>query len=232
MGHKTNPTGLRLSIINDWDYEWFATSKYSQYVLEDFYIKNYLRGELQRAGVARIRIKRKIEFIEVLVHVARPGLILGKNAMDMGILKAHLEKKTGKKVNINLRELKSPDLSSRLIADWICGQLERRVPFRRAVKMAVQRAQKAGAQGIKVMCSGRLGGLEIARSECVREGKVPLHTLRANIDYSIAEALTVYGKIGVQVWIYLGEVMPGKKADENILDKEVRSEDKRKRKKR
>jgi len=206
MGQKTNPNGLRIGIVKDWDSNWFALNDYPEFLLEDFYIKDYIKKELNRAGVSRVRVKRKADLIEVLVNSARPGIIFGKSSIDLTVLKVHLQKYSGKKVNIHIIEEKNPDMCSRLLALWITGQLERRIPFRRAMKMAVQRAQKAGAQGVKVACAGRLGGVEIARSESYHEGKVPLHTLRADIDYSFTEALTTYGKIGVKVWIYKGEV--------------------------
>ena len=206
MGQKTNPNGLRLGIVRDWDSNWFATANYPEFLLEDFYIKNYIKTELNRAGVATVKVKRKADLVELIVHVARPGMIYGKSSIDLAVIKDHLQKYTSKIVNIHISEERSPDLSGRLLALWITGQLERRVPFRRAMKMAVQRALKSGAQGIKIKCAGRLGGVEIARSESYHEGKVPLHTLRANIDYAFTEALTTYGKIGVKVWIYKGEV--------------------------
>lgn len=206
MGQKTNPNGLRLGIVRDWDSNWFATNSYPEFLLEDFYIKNYIKTELNRTGVATVKVKRKADLVEIIVTVARPGMIYGKSSIDLSILKSHLESYTKKVVNIHVSEEKLPDLNGRLLALWITGQLERRVPFRRAMKMAVQRALKSGAEGVKIKCAGRLGGVEIARSESYHEGKVPLHTLRADIDYAFTEALTTYGKIGVKVWVYKGEV--------------------------
>lgn len=205
MGQKCNPKGLRLGIVTESDSIWYADHDYPKYLMQDFFIKNFLKSELARAGVANVKVKRKSDYIEVICSVARPGIIFGKSNIDINILKEEIKKKTGKKVNINVIEERSPDRNAKLLALWITGQLERRVPFRRAMKMAVQRAQKAGALGIRVACAGRLGGVEIARQESYLEGKVPLHTLRADIDYAFTEALTTYGKIGVKVWIYKGE---------------------------
>jgi small subunit ribosomal protein S3 len=225
MGQKTNPNGFRLGIVKDWDSNWFSTSNYPELLLEDFYIKRYMKDELSRAGVASVRIKRKAGLVEIIVRVARPGIIYGRSTIDMAVLKKHLQDRSGKNINILVVEEKNADLSSRLLALWVTGQLERRIPFRRAMKMAIQRSLKAGAKGIKIKCAGRLGGVEIARSESYHEGKVPLHTLRANIDYSFTEALTTYGKIGIKVWIYKGEIYNF--VPENSLQKEKVNQGKR-----
>ncbi len=210
MGNKANPKGLRLGIVRDWDSVWFAEANYPLLILEDIKIRNFLKDELLRAGVAEIKIKRKTDVTEAVVAVARPGIILGKAGIDLAAVRKQLGKLLNKKINITIVEEKQPDLNSRLLGTWITGQLERRIPFRRAMKMAMQRALKSGAEGIKVACAGRLGGAEIARTEWYSEGKVPLHTFRANIDYTFTEALTTYGKIGVKVWIYKGDVLsPG-----------------------
>ena len=177
--------------------------------LEDLYIRDMIKSNFSRAGVSDIKIKRMSDYIEVIVKVARPGVIFGKSGIDLNFYKEHIVKKTGRRVNIRIVEEKTPDKSSRLLSLWIAGQIEKRVPFRRAMKMAIQRAMKSGAEGVKVYCSGRLGGVEIARSEWYREGRVPLHTLRADIDYSFTEAITTYGKIGVRVWIYNGDKYDG-----------------------
>ena len=212
MGQKANPNGLRLGIVKDWDASWFSDRTYGVFLLEDFKIRNYLKKELFKGGVARIIIKRKAEHTEANVFIARPGVVFGRNSIDTSYLTAELKRMVGKVVRVNVIEEKNVEMSARLVGEWVAFQLEKRIPFRRAMKMAVQKSLKAGALGVKVTCSGRLGGAEIARSEWYREGKVPLHTLRADIDYAFSEALTTYGKIGVKVWIYKGEVLAKKKA--------------------
>lgn len=220
MGQKTNPKGLRLGIVKEWDCSWYAEGNYADFVIKDFEIRKFIHQELERAGVASIIINRKSDYTEVIVYVARPGMIFGKSNIDITIIKKELKKLVEKKVNINIIEEKVPDLNSRLLGVWIAGQLERRVPFRRAMKMAVQRAMKSGAEGIKVNCAGRLGGVEIARTEWYKEGKVPLHTLRADIDYTFTEAMTTYGKIGIKVWIYKGEILKKKNLIQQVTQKE------------
>ena len=210
MGNKAHPKGLRLGIVKDWDCHWYAEREYPKFVLEDLSIRSFLNDELARAGVAQIVINRKSGTTEAVAYVARPGIIFGKTGIDLAAVKAALIKKLKKKVTIKVIEEKHPDLNARLLGTWITGQLERRIPFRRAMKMAMQRALKSGAEGIKVACAGRLGGAEIARTEWYKEGKIPLHTFRADIDYAFTEALTTYGKIGVKVWIYKGEVLTKK----------------------
>ncbi|RAP35223.1 30S ribosomal protein S3 [Candidatus Marinamargulisbacteria bacterium SCGC AAA071-K20] len=207
MGQKSNPNGLRLGIVKDWDYTWFATADYATFVLEDFNIRKFITNELSRAGISKININRKSDYIELIVKVARPGIIFGKSNIDLDVIIADVSKMTGKKANIKITEEKNQDSNSRLLASWVTGQLEKRIPFRRAMKMAIQKCQKAGAKGIRISCAGRLGGVEIARTESYMEGKVPLHTLRADIDYAFTEALTTYGKIGVKVWIYHGDII-------------------------
>lgn len=208
MGQKANPNCLRLGIIKDWESTWFSQKDYGVLLLEDFNLRKILKAELGKAGVSKIQINRKANSTEANVYVAKPGLILGKtNAVDMGLLHEELFKRFSKKIKVNVLEEKSADLSSRLLGEWIAGQLEKRIPFRRAMKMAVQKSLKSGAKGVKVCCSGRLGGAEIARVEWYREGKIPLHTFRADIDYAFSEALTTYGKIGVKVWVYKGDVL-------------------------
>lgn len=215
MGNKANPRGLRLGIVSDWDCTWFATSDYPQLILEDLMIKDFVKKELVRAGVATIRINRKSDMCEVVVTVARPGVIFGKSGFDLESVKKELESRTKKKVSILVQEEKDPDLNAKLVGTWVTSQLEKRVPFRRAMKMAMQRVMKAGAEGIKISSSGRLGGVEIARTEWYKEGKIPLHTFRADIDFAFTEALTTYGKIGVKVWIYKGEVLKRKERMED-----------------
>lgn len=209
MGQKVHPRSFRLGIVKDWDANWFALENYPALILEDFAIKEFLKEEFHKAGVSRVVINRKAESTEALVHVARPGIIFGKSGNhDLNLIQDVLKKKHGKNVKVSIIEQKNPEANAKLIGDWICVQLEKRIPFRRAMKMAMQKALKAGALGIKVSTGGRLGGAEIARRETYREGKVPLHTIRADIDYAFSEALTTYGKIGVKVWIYNGEILP------------------------
>jgi len=218
MGQKANPIVLRLGIIKDWDSSWYAEKTYSDLVLEDFKLRQFLRPELSRAGVSRIQINRKTKFTEINITVSRPGVVLGKGGVEVVALQEELNKRFKKHFKVNVIEEKDPDLSSKLISEWVCLQLEKRVAFRRAMKMAVQRALKSGAKGIKICCSGRLGGAEIARTEWNREGKVPLHTFRADIDYAFSEALTTFGKIGVKVWIYKGEVLNRTKFKSRLVE--------------
>ena len=225
MGNKANPKCLRLGIIRDWDCNWFGTQNYSKMLLEDFKIRSYLKQELSRAVISQVNINRKEGILEILIKIARPGYIFGKNALDTGFIKDYLVKLTGANVQIKFSEEKDPDLSARLVAIWIAGQLERRIPFRRAMKMAIQRVLKSGALGVRVCCGGRLAGAEIARREWYKEGKVPLHTLRADIDYAFTEALTTYGKIGVKVWIYKGEIIK-KKETNQITEQQDKDKDK------
>ena len=206
MGQKVNPIAFRLGVVADWKSIWFSNNDYSKWLLEDFNIRNYIKKVFVRAGVSMVTIMRKADFTEIRVKIARPGVVFGRDAMDVSMIKSELELRLGHPVVITVLEESIPDLSARLLALWITGQLERRIPFRRAMKMSVQRAIKAGAFGVKIACSGRLGGIEIARREWCREGRIPLHTIRADIDYAFTEALTTYGKIGVKVWIYKGDV--------------------------
>lgn len=207
MGQKSSPKSLRLGIVSDWNSTWFADEFYAKYVFEDFKVRNFVKDAFATAIVSSISIKRRADSLEVDVSVVRSGVVFGKGGLDIEILEEALSKEIGSPVKINVLEEKSPDLSARVLAVAISAQLERRVPFRRAMKMVVQRSLKSGALGVKVNCSGRLGGVEIARSEWCREGSVPLHTFRADIDYAFTEALTTYGKIGVKVWIYRGDVV-------------------------
>jgi small subunit ribosomal protein S3 len=211
MGQKTHPIGIRLGIVKDWDSNWFALGKYSENVLEDFKIKQHLRNELKRAGIAKMLISRKAGAIEVKIYVARPGVVMGKGAADIKYISDELKKEIGKNIIIEVLEERNPDNNAKLLSEWIVFQLEKRVPFRRAMKMAVQKALRAGSQGIRVACAGRLGGVEIARCEWYREGRVPLQTFRADIDFAFSEALTTYGKIGVKLWLYNGEIFKNKK---------------------
>lgn len=207
MGQKTHPIGFRLGIIRDWDAHWFDDKNFAEKLQEDIMIQNYLKTRLKRSGVSRIIIDRKTRQIEIKVHTSRPGMVIGKGGKDIDELQAELKHLTKKEVKIEVVEIKRPELDAYLVAEAIATQIENRVSYRRAMKAAVTAAMRMGAQGIKVMCSGRLAGAEIARSEWYLEGRVPLHTIRADIDFAIAEALTIYGKIGVKVWIFKGEVL-------------------------
>jgi small subunit ribosomal protein S3 len=209
MGQKVNPVGLRIGIIRDWESKWFANKKdYSNLLHEDLVIREYVFKRLKDAAVASVEIERAANRINVTVHTAKPGMVIGKGGTEVDALRNRLSAMTNKRVHISISEIKQPDLSARLVAENIASQLERRVSFRRAMKQAIQRTMRAGAKGIRVQVSGRLGGAEIARTEGYAEGTVPLHTLRADIDYALAEAHTTYGRIGVKVWIYRGEVLP------------------------
>ena len=211
MGQKVNPLGLRLGIIKDWDAKWFAQRDYALLLHEDLRIRRSLKKRLYASGVAKVEIERAANRVKVTIHTARPGMVIGRGGTEVENIRKDLEKQTGKQVQLNIAEVKSPELNAQLVAENIAFQLERRVSFRRAMKQAINRTMRLGAQGVKVNCSGRLAGAEIARRERYSEGKVPLHTLRADIDFGLAEARTTYGKIGVKVWIYKGEVLPQKK---------------------
>lgn len=211
MGQKVNPLGLRLGIIKDWDAKWFAQRDYAQLLHEDLKIRRALKKRLFASGVAKVEIERAANRVKVTIHTARPGMVIGRGGTEVENIRKDIEKQTGKQVQLNIAEVKSPELNAQLVAENIAFQLERRVSFRRAMKQAINRTMRLGAQGVKVNCSGRLAGAEIARRERYSEGKVPLHTLRADIDYGMAEARTTYGKIGVKVWIYKGEILPQRK---------------------
>ncbi|QTH42155.1 30S ribosomal protein S3 [Cohnella sp. LGH] len=212
MGQKVNPVGLRIGIIRDWESKWYADKDFGSLLIEDVKIREFLKKKLKEAAVSKIEIERAANRVNVTIHTAKPGIVIGKGGSEVEVLRGQLTKLTnGKKVHINISEIKNPELDAILVAESIAQQLERRVSFRRAMKQAMQRTQRAGAKGIKTSVSGRLGGAEIARQEGYSEGTVPLHTLRADIDYGTAEAHTTYGRIGVKVWIYRGEVLPAKK---------------------
>ena len=208
MGQKVNPHGLRVGVIKNWDSRWFAKDEvFGDTLVSDYNIREYLKNELQKAGVPKIEIERDSHRVRVFIHCAKPGLVIGRGGEQIEKYKAQLEKMVGMPVALNVVEVKQPDLNAQLVAENISAQLENRVAFRRAMKMAIRNTMRLGAKGIKITCSGRLGGAEIARAEHYHEGTIPLQTLRADIDYGFWEANTTYGKIGVKVWIYRGEVL-------------------------
>jgi small subunit ribosomal protein S3 len=204
VGQKVNPTGLRVGIIKDWESRWFSDKNYVELLHEDLKLRKFVKSKLYAAGVPKVEIERAANRIKVSVHTAKPGIVIGRGGAEVENLRKTLEKMTGKQVNVNIVEIKKPELDAQLVAESVATQLEKRIGFRRAMKQAVGRTMRLGSQGIKIMCAGR--------TEWYNEGKVPLHTLRADIDYGFAEANTTYGKIGVKVWIYKGEVLPARKA--------------------
>ncbi|MDO5716625.1 MAG: 30S ribosomal protein S3 [Tissierellia bacterium] len=211
MGQKVNPHGLRVGVIKDWNSKWFANKKnFSDQLVEDYNIRKFIKKELYQAGISKIDIERAASKLKVSVHTQKPGVVIGRGGEGVDALRMKLNKMTGKDVAVNVEEIKNPDVDAQLVAESIASALERRIAFRRAMKSAIQRSMRAGAKGIKTMVSGRLGGADIARSEGYSEGTIPLQTLRADIAYGFAEANTTYGKIGVKVWIYRGEVLNGK----------------------
>lgn len=214
MGQKVNPTGMRIGIIRDWDAKWYAEKEYADYLHEDLKIRKYIAENLADASVSTVEIERVAKRVNISIHTAKPGMVIGKGGSEVENLRKNLNKLTGKRVHINIVEIKKPDLDAKLVGEGIARQLENRVAFRRAQKQAIQRTMRAGAKGIKTQVSGRLNGADIARSEGYSEGTVPLHTLRADIDYAWEEADTTYGKLGVKVWIYRGEILPAKKNTE------------------
>ena len=210
MGQKVNPHGLRVGVIKDWESKWYAEDNFSDFLVEDYNIRTFLKKKLYNAGISKIEIERQSDRVKVIIFTAKPGVVIGKGGAEIEVTKAELAKMTGKKVLVDIKEIKRPDREAQLVAENIANQLENRVTFRRAMKSCMRSAMKAGALGIKTMCSGRLGGADMARSEFYSEGTIPLQTLRADIDYGFAEADTTYGKVGVKVWIYKGEVLPTK----------------------
>jgi small subunit ribosomal protein S3 len=207
LGQKVNPIGLRLNIVRTWDSIWYAGKEYSKYLQEDQKIRKFLKNRLYHAGISKINIARTGEKVRVKLHTARPGIVIGKKGSEIEVLKQDLEKLTNRSCIVDIQEVRRPEADAQLVAENVAMQLVRRVAFRRAMKKAVNIALKFGAKGIKICCSGRLGGAEMARTEWYREGRVPLHTLRADVDYGFAEAKTTYGIIGVKVWIFKGEVL-------------------------
>ena len=211
MGQKVNPIGFRLGIHRNWDSRWFAGKEYSHFVLEDYNIRKFLKTRLLQAGVSKIEIERAANKVRMKIHTARPGLVIGKKGVEIENIKKELEKRIGKETIIDIQEVRKPEVDAQLLAENVAFQLVRRVSFRRAMKKSVSSALRFGALGIKIACSGRLGGAEMARREWYRKGRVPLHTIRADIDYGFAEAFTKYGVIGVKVIIFKGEILPDKK---------------------
>ena len=235
MGQKVNPHGMRVGIIKDWDSRWFADKKhFGDTLVEDYNLREFIKKTLYAAGIARVEIERLPEKVRIHIHCAKPGLIIGRGGAEIDKLRANIEKRIGKSAAINIIEIKNMDLSAQLVAEKIAADLENRVSFRRAMKGSIGRTMKSGAKGIKIKCGGRLGGAEIARSECYHEGTIPLQTIRADIDYGFAEANTTYGRIGIKVWIYKGEILKGDAAKaaankERYERKNDRSRDNRRR---
>ena len=214
MGQKVNPHGLRVGIVKDWDSTWYAEGeKFSDYLVEDYNIRKFIKKKLYISGVSRIEIERAANRIKLSIHTAKPGMVIGKGGSGVESLRKDIEKMTDKSVVINVEEIKIPELDAQLVAENITSQLERRVSFRRAMKQAIQRTMRFGGKGIKTQVAGRVGGADMARTEGYSEGSIPLQTLRADIDYGFAEADTTFGKLGVKVWIYKGEILPDKKED-------------------
>ena len=223
MGQKVNPHGLRVGVIKNWDSRWFVADKdFGDNIVSDYNIRKYIKNKLQSAGVPKIEIERDSARVRVFIQCAKPGVVIGFHGAEIEKLRAELEKMVGRPVVVNVIEIKNPDINAQLVAESICAQLEKRVSFRRAMKLAIGRTMRLGARGIKVSCSGRLGGAEIARTEHYHEGTIPLQTLRADIDYGFYEANTTYGKIGVKVWIYKGEVLAENAQNEGRRDRQDR----------
>jgi len=208
LGQKVNPIGLRLKITRTWDSRWYAEKEYPKYVFEDHKIRSFVKNRVYHAGISKIEIERAANRVRLKIHTARPGIVIGKKGVEIDALKKDLEKMTRRPVLIDISEVRRPEIDAQLVAENVASQLERRISFRRAMKRAVGLALKFGAQGVRIACAGRLGGAEMSRREWYLEGRVPLHTLRADIDYGFAEAKTTYGVIGVKTWIFKGEVLP------------------------
>ena len=211
MGQKVNLHGLRVGVIKGWDSKWYAGKDYEKFLLEDIKIREFIKEKLFLSGISKVEIERASNKARISIHTAKPGMVIGRQGSNIELLKSDLKKMTESAIEINIVEVKTPDMDATLVAENIAAQLERRIAFRRAMKQCVGRTMRMGAKGIKITCGGRLGGAEIARSESYREGSIPLHTLRADIDYGTAEAHTTYGRIGIKVWIYKGEVLPESK---------------------
>ncbi len=214
MGQKVNPHGLRVGVIKDWDSKWYAEADFADCLVEDYQLRKFLKKKLYNAGVSKIEIERTSDRVKIIISAAKPGMIIGKGGVEIEKVRAELQKMTTKKVVVDIKEIKRADREAQLVAENIAQQLENRISFRRAMKSCMGRAMKSGAKGIKASCSGRLSGADMARTETYSDGTIPLHTLRADIDYGFAEADTTYGKIGVKVWVYKGEILPTKAAKE------------------
>lgn len=215
MGQKVNPISLRLGIVKTWESRWFAGKKYADYIFEDYRIRKFIKDKLKHAGVSKIEIERSTKRVRLRIFTARPGIVIGKKGSEIEKLKKELEGRVSQEVLIDIQEIRKPEVDAQLVAENVAMQIERRVAFRRAMKRGVSSAMRFGAQGVKIICSGRLGGAEMARTEWYREGRVPLHTLRADIDYGITEARTTYGVIGVKVFVFHGEILNKDKAEVN-----------------
>ncbi len=216
MGQKVNPVGLRLGIVKGWDSAWFGGKDFSDKIVEDHKIREYIKARIPKGGISKVVIERTLKRITLTIHTARPGVVIGKGGQEVDKIKEELKKITGKDLQINIYEIKRPELDAVLVGQSIAQQLSARISYRRAMKQAIASAMRVGAQGIKIKCSGRLGGAEMARTEQYKEGRIPLHTLRADIDYAISEAQTVYGKIGIKVWIFKGEVFGKRDLSPNV----------------
>lgn len=229
MGQKVNPHGLRVGIIKDWDSKWYADKDYEKFLLEDIKIREFIKEKLFLSGISKVEIERASNRARISIHTAKPGMVIGRQGSNIELLKNDLKKMTDSVIDINIVEVKTPDMDATLVAENIASQLERRIAFRRAMKQCVGRTMRMGAKGIKVQVGGRLGGAEIARSESYREGSIPLQTLRANIDYGVTTARTTFGAIGVRVWIYKGELAPGEMVpeNENVRDNKSRGNNRR-----
>ncbi len=212
MGQKVNPIGLRLGIVKTWESRWYSDKKYAEYIFEDYELRRFIKKKLKHAGIAKIEIERSSKRIRLRIHAARPGIIIGKKGSEIELLKKELEKKISREVLIDIQEVRKTETDAQLVAENVAQQLEKRVAFRRAMKRGIASAMRFGAEGIKIICAGRLGGAEMARTEVYKEGRIPLHTLRADIDYGIVTARTTYGAIGVKVFIFKGEILKDEKA--------------------
>jgi len=216
MGQKVNPIGFRLGIVKGWDSAWFDSKSYADKLVEDHKIRNYIKARIPKGGISKVVIERTLKRITLTIHTARPGVVIGKGGSEVDKLKEELKNLTGKDLQINIFEIKRPELDAKLVGESVAQQLQARISFRRAMKQSIASSMRVGAQGIKIKCSGRLGGAEMARSEQYKEGRIPLHTLRADIDYAISEANTIYGKIGIKVWIFKGEVFGKRDLSPNV----------------
>lgn len=207
MGQKVHPTGFRLGIVKTWESRWYADKKYAEYILEDYELRRFIKKKLQHAGIAKIEIERSAKRIKLRIYAARPGIIIGKKGSEIALLKKEIEKKVSRDISIDIQEVRKPEIDAQLVSENVALQLQKRVAFRRAMKRGIASAMRFGAQGIKIICSGRLGGAEMARTEVYKEGRIPLHTLRADIDYGFTTARTTYGAIGIKVFIFKGEIL-------------------------